>query len=180
MNFNFTNEIIEIAKSKTPNHIKQKYFKPSEVAFKYGYTRFEDDKLKAIYFYPNGFNIPNCYCPPVFKFDIINDELVFKYVYDFLKENEDNSFIEARYDTSLNLNCTYKHFNKKVFVEDGYIFSSKEQNNVKTNYVFYNDKKTFYEYSKYLKDNKIIGEQSGDLFHFGKKENTEIIYLVIA
>lgn len=180
MNFNFTDEIIEIAKSKVPNNIKEKYIKESDVSFKYGYTRFENDDLKAIYFYPNGFEIPNCYCPPVFKFDVIDGDLVFKYVYDFLKENNDDSFVEARYDADMNLDCTYNHFNEKVFVKNGYIFSSKEKDNVKTNYVFYNDKDNFYGYSKYLKDNKIINIDSSDLFHYGKKENTDVIYLVIA
>ncbi len=179
MNFNFTDEIIEKAKSKTPNNIIEKYLKPSSVSFKYGYTRFEGDDLKAIYFYPNGYDIPNCYCPPVFKFDVVEGDLEFKYVYDFLKENDDNSFSEARYDSELNLESTYKHFDEKVLVENGYIFSSKEKNNEKTNYVFYNDKKEFVEYCLHLKKNNIIGKNSGYLFNYGKKENTNVTYLVI-
>ena len=180
MNFNFTDEIIEKAKSKTPSHIIEKYVKPSDVSFKYGYTRFEDGDLKAIYFYPNGFDIPDCFCPPVFKFDVVEGELVFKYVYDFLKDNDDDSFMEARYDDKMNLDCTYKHFNEKVLVENGYIFSSKEKDNIKTNYVFYNDKDYFNDYLKYLKENKIINKESPKLFHYGKKENTDVTYLVIA
>ena len=180
MNFNFTDEIIEIAKSKIPNNIKEKYIIESEVSFKYGYTRFEDDVLRAIYFYPNGYDIPNCFCPPVFKFDVVEGNLVFKYVYDFLKDNDDDSFIEARYDDKMNLDCTYKHFNEKVLVENGYIFSSKEKDNTKTNYVFYNDKDYFNDYLKYLKENKIINKESPKLFHYGKKENTDVTYLVIA
>ena len=181
MNFNFTNEIIEKAKSKTPSHITEKYVKPSDVSFKYGYTRFEDGDLKAIYFYPNGFDIPDCYCPPVFKFNVVEGELVFKYVYDFLKENNDNSFTEARYDSELNLESTYKHFDERVLVdENSYIFSSKEKDGVKTNYVFYNEKDYFDDYYKYLKENKIINENSTVLFNYGKKENTNITYLVIA
>ena len=79
MNFNFTDEIIEIAKSKIPNNIKEKYIKESEVSFKYGYTRFEEDVLRAIYFYPNGYDIPkdsNFAETKAFINDLSNDELM--------------------------------------------------------------------------------------------------------
>ena len=53
----FTDNIIEKAKEKTPDKIKEKYVVENEASYKYGYVRFDEGKLKSIYFYPNGYEV---------------------------------------------------------------------------------------------------------------------------
>ncbi len=176
----FTDNIIEKAKKQTPNKIKDRYVVENEASYKYGYVRFEEDKLKSIYFYPNGYELSDSWYCPLFKFEYEDGELVFKYVYDFLKDTEEDTFIEGRYDEDMNLESEYTHFNEKKPVEGGNLFCSKKIEDEIINYIVHNGAKDFTEYLKYLDDNDIvINNGTHNLCYWGQKQNLDIIYLGI-
>jgi hypothetical protein len=176
----FTDDIIKKAKSKTPSIIKQKYVVDNDVSYKYGYIRFENDKLKSIYVYPNGYEISDSWYSVLFKYDLENDELIFKYVYDFIKDAENNTFIEGRYDREMNLESTYTHYDDRVPADDGKLFCSKEKEGKIINYIFKDNPKKFPEYFKYLEENNIIINNGIHQFCFwGEKQDLDVTYLVI-
>ena len=176
----FTDDIIKKAKLKTPSIIKEKYVVDNDVSYKYGYIRFENDKLKSIYVYPNGYEISDSWYSVLFKYDFENGELIFKYVYDFIKDAENNTFIEGRYDREMNLESTYTHYDDRVPADDGKLFCSKEKEGKTINYIFKDNPKQFTEYFKYLEENDIIINNGTHQFCFwGEKQDLDVTYLVI-
>ena len=75
INLRFTDDIITQAKKQTPKIVKQKYVVDNDVSYKYGYVRFEDNKLKSIYIYPNGYEVSDSWYSVLFKYDFENGDL---------------------------------------------------------------------------------------------------------
>ena len=176
----FTDNIITQAKNKTPDKIKQKYVVDNDVSYKYGYVRFESDELKSIYIYPNGYEISDSWYSVLFKYDFKDGELLFKYVYDFIEESENETFIEGRYDKNLELESTYVHYDNRIPATDGKLFCTKEKNDKTINYIFKDNVKSFPEYFKFLEENNIIkNDEKHNLCFWGEKENLDVTYLVI-
>jgi hypothetical protein len=123
----FTDNIITQAKKQTPKIIKQKYVVDNDSSYKYGYVRFEGGELKSIYIYPNGYEVSDSWYSVLFKYDFQNGELTFKYVYDFIKDDRDDTFIEGRYDENLNLESQYTHYDERKPADGGKLFCSKEK-----------------------------------------------------
>ena len=182
INLNFTDEIIKKVKSQIPEKIKQKYVADTDVAYKYGAIRFDDGKLNSIYVYPNGYEISDSWYTVLFKFEVIDDEFVFKYVYDFIEQGEDNTFLEGRYDGEMNLESKYTHFDERIPVKGGKIYCAKEKEGKKVNYIFCDKPKKFPEQLKFLEKNNIIENNSedNDLCWYGEKQDCDVVYLVIA
>tara|TARA_R100000995_G_C3460166_1_gene112717 strand:+ start:60 stop:629 length:570 start_codon:yes stop_codon:yes gene_type:complete len=178
----FTDKMIEKIKSKIPENIKQKYVTDTDVAYKYGAIRFDSGKLNAIYVWPNGPEPSDSWFAVLLKFDVVGDNIVFKYVYDFLEDGDDNTFIEGRYDAELNLESKYTHFDDRVPVKntDGKLYCKKEIDGENINYLFGNKPKMFLEQLKFLKDNEIIKNDKNNYFcWYGEKQDLDVIYLVI-
>tara|TARA_Y100000996_G_C22506605_1_gene636678 strand:- start:783 stop:1340 length:558 start_codon:yes stop_codon:yes gene_type:complete len=176
----FTDNIIEKAKEKTPDKVKQKYVVENKFSYKYGYVRFDEDKLTSLYIYPNGYDVPNSDFPPIFKFDFIDGEINFKYFYDFVKDENDDTFVEGRYDEEMNLESEYNHFNETKSVEGGKLFCSKEKDGETINYIVRDGVKDFTDYLKYLNDNDVVANDGTHNFcYWGQKQNKNIIYLGI-
>ena len=180
INLRFTDDIITQAKKQTPKIVKQKYVVDNDVSYKYGYVRFEDNKLKSIYIYPNGYEVSDSWYSVLFKYDFENEKLTFKYVYDFIKDDRDDTFIEGRYDETLNLESQYTHYDERKPAKDGKLFCSKEKEGKIINYIFKDTPKQFPEYFKYLEENDILINNGTHKFCFwGEKENVDVTYLVI-
>ena len=176
----FTNNIIKDAKKNTPNRIKEKYVVENDVSYKYGYVRFDEGKLTSIYIYPNGYEVDDSWYSVLFKYDYEDDKLVFKYVYDFIEDTENNTFTEGRYDKDMNVESKYTHYDERIPAEDGKLFCSKEKNGKTINYIFKDNPKKFTEYFKYLEENNIIVNDGTHQFCFwGEKQDLDVIYLVI-
>ena len=178
----YTDKIIKKVESSVPKKIKEKYFTETDVAYKYGAVRFDNNKLSAIYVYPNGYEISDSWYTILFKFDVIEDNLVFKYVYDFIEDGENNTFIEGRYDDELNLESKYTHFDERVPVKGGKIYCAKEKEGKNVNYIFCDKPKKFPNKLKFLEEEGIIINNSEDknLCWYGEKQNSDVVYLVIA
>ena len=176
----FTDDIIQKTKSITPTTIKDKYVVDNEASYKYGYVRFDEGKLKSIYVYPNGYEISDDWYSVLFKYDFENGELIFKYVYDFIKDADNNTFIEGRYDREINLESTYTHYDDRIPVDGGKLFCSKEKEGETINYVFRDEPKSFPKYFKHLEKNKIIiNNGTHQSCFWGEKQNSDVTYLVI-
>ena len=178
----FTDKMIEKIKSKIPSKIKKKYVTNTDVAYKYGAVRFDSGKLNAIYVWPNGPEPIDSWFAVLLKFEVVDDELVFKYVYDFLEDADENTFIEGRYDAEMNLESKYTHFDERVPVKDtdGKLYCKKEKDGININYLFCNKPKNFPEQLKFLKDNDIINnDENNYLCWYGEKQDLDVIYLVI-
>ena len=176
----FTDNIIKKAKEQTPNKIKKKYVVDSDVSYKYGYVRFDEGKLKSIYVYPNGYEVSDSWYSVLFKYDYEDDKLVFKYVYDFIEDTENNTFSEGRYDKDMNIESNYTHYDERISAEDGKLFCSKEKDGKTINYIFKDNPKKFPEYFKYLEENNIIINDGAHQFcYWGEKQNLDVTYLVI-
>tara|TARA_R100000315_G_C5147316_1_gene84308 strand:+ start:40 stop:597 length:558 start_codon:yes stop_codon:yes gene_type:complete len=176
----FTDNIITQAKKQTPKIIKQKYVVDNDSSYKYGYVRFEGGELKSIYIYPNGYEVSDSWYSVLFKYDFQNGELTFKYVYDFIKDDRDDTFIEGRYDENLNLESQYTHYDERKPADGGKLFCSKEKDGKTINYIFKDNVKSFPEYFKYLEENDILINNGTHKFCFwGEKENLDVTYLVI-
>ena len=176
----FTDNIIKIATKNTPQKIKTKYVVNNEASYKYGYVRFDNNKLKSIYIYPNGYEINESWYSVLFKFDYLDNRLIFKYVYDFLKNTNDNTFIEGRFDKNLKLESEYIHYDERKSVNDGHIFCTKQKKGKTINYVFRDKPKIFLDYFNYLEKNNIIVNNGNHKFCFwGEKQNSNVKYLVI-
>ena len=180
INLSFTIDLIKNIKSKIPKKI-QKYVEDSKDSYKYGYVRFDDDKLTSIYVYPNGPEPRDSWYSVLFKFDVQDGDYVFKYMYNFIENSRNNTFIEGRYDENMSLESKYTHYDERIPVKGGNLFCSKQKENQKINYIFFDEPKEFPEYLKYLKDNNIIYNrgEAGDLCLYGEKQNHNIKYLVI-
>ena len=176
----FTNNIIKDAKKNTPNRIKEKYVVENDVSYKYGYVRFDEGKLTSIYIYPNGYEVDDSWYSVLFKYDYEDDKLVFKYVYDFIEDTENNTFTEGRYDKDMNVESKYTHYDERIPAEDGKLFCSKEKDGKTINYIFKDNPKSFPEYFKYLEENDILINNGTHQFCFwGEKQDLDVIYLVI-
>jgi len=180
INLRFTENIIKQAKTQTPSKIKQKYVVDNDVSYKYGYVRFENNELKSVYIYPNGYEVSDSWYSVLFKYDFENGQLTFKYVYDFIKDDRDDTFIEGRYDENLNLESQYTHYNKRVPADNGKLFCSKEKEGKTINYIFKDNVKLFKEYLTSLEENNIIVNDGTHQFCFwGEKQDLDVTYLVI-
>ena len=176
----FTNDIIKKAKEQTPDNIKEKYVVDNDYSYKYGYVRFEGGELKSIYIYPNGYEVSDSWYSVLFKYNFENGELTFKYVYDFIKDDRDDTFIEGRYDENLNLESQYTHYDERKPADGGKLFCSKEKDGKTINYIFKDNPKKFTEYFNYLQKNNIIINNGKHQFcYWGEKQNLDVIYLVI-
>ena len=176
----FTNTIIEKAKQQTPNKIQKKYVVDNESSFKYGYVRFDKGKLTSIYIYPNGYEVNDDWYSVLFKYDFQDNDLIFKYVYDFIEDTENNTFTEGRYDKDMNIESKYTHYDEQKPAEDGKLFCSKEKDGKTINYIFKDNVKSFPEYFKYLEENRIIINNSNHNFcYWGEKQDLDVTYLVI-
>ena len=176
----FTNNIIKDAKKNTPNRIKEKYVVENDVSYKYGYVRFDEGKLPSIYIYPNGYEVDDSWYSVLFKYDYEDDKLVFKYVYDFIEDTENNTFTEGRYDKDMNVESKYTHYDERIPAEDGKLFCSKEKDGKTINYIFKDNVKLFKEYLTSLEENNIIVNDGTHQFCFwGEKQDLDVIYLVI-
>ena len=176
----FTDNIITQAKKQTPKKIKKKYVVDNDSSYKYGYVRFEGNELKSIYIYPNGYEVSDSWYSVLFKYDFENEELTFKYVYDFIKDGRDDTFIEGRYDENLNLESQYTHYDERVPADNGKLFCSKEKDGKIINYIFKDNVKSFPEYFTYLEENNIIVNNGKHQFCFwGEKQDLDVTYLVI-
>ena len=123
----FTNDIIKDAKKNTPDKIKEKYVVENDVSYKYGYVRFDEGKLTSIYIYPNGYEVDDSWYSVLFKYDLQDNKLVFKYVYDFIEDAENETFTEGRYDENLHLESKYTHYDERVPTDDGKLFAQKKK-----------------------------------------------------
>ena len=180
INLRFTENIIKQAKTQTPSKIKQKYVVDNDVSYKYGYVRFENNELKSVYIYPNGYEISDSWYSVLFKFDFIDGKLVFKYVYDFIGDAEDNTFVEGRYDKDMNMESKYTHYDERIPVRGGKLFCSKEKDGKTINYIFKDKPEIFSDYFKYLQENNIlINDGVHNYCYWGEKENLDVTYLVI-
>tara|TARA_B100000900_G_C20267029_1_gene588415 strand:+ start:56 stop:613 length:558 start_codon:yes stop_codon:yes gene_type:complete len=176
----FTDDVILQAKKQTPKIIKQKYVVDNDVSYKYGYVRFENNELKSVYIYPNGYEVSDSWYSVLFKYDFENGQLTFKYVYDFIKDDRDDTFIEGRYDENLNLESRYTHYDERVSADDGKLFCSKEKDGKIINYIFKDNVKLFKEYLTSLEENNIIVNDGTHQFCFwGEKQDLDVTYLVI-
>ena len=176
----FTNNIIKDAKKNTPDKIKEKYVVENDVSYKYGYVRFDEGKLTSIYIYPNGYEVDDSWYSVLFKYDLQDNKLIFKYVYDFIEDTENNTFTEGRYDKDMNMESKYTHYDERIPAEDGKLFCSKEKDGKTINYIFKDNPKKFPEYFKYLEENNIIVNDGTHQFCFwGEKQNLDVTYLVI-
>ena len=176
----FTNKIIKKAKKQTPNKIKEKYVIDNEASYKYGYVRFDEGKLKSIYIYPNGYEVSDSWYSVLFKYDYNDGKLVFKYVYDFIGDSKDNTFIEGRYDKDMNIESEYTHYDERKPAKGGKLFCSKEKENETINYIFKDKPETFPKYFNYLEENLIIiNNGNHEYCYWGEKENLDVTYLVI-
>tara|TARA_R100000455_G_C6236594_1_gene96702 strand:- start:296 stop:853 length:558 start_codon:yes stop_codon:yes gene_type:complete len=177
INLTFTENVIKEAQSKIPTKIKE-HLKDSDIAFKFGYVRFENDIFNSIYFYPNGYDGD---FPTVLKYEVKEDKLIFKYIYLYL-EDKDGVAIEARYDEDMNLESKYYHYDERIPTDGGKIICSKpKENESDVKYIFYDKPKEFSEYLKYLQSNNIIKNKnkSNNYCFYGKKQKTNVVYLVI-
>ena len=176
----FSYDIIQKAKKQTPVKIQNKYVVDNDVSYKYGYVRFDEGKLKSIYIYPNGYEISDSWYSVLFKYDYKDDKLVFKYVYDFITDGKDDTFVEGRYDENMNLESQYTHYDNRMSAKDGKIFCSKDKEGKTINYIFKDNPKKFPEYFKYLEENNIIvNDGIHQLCFWMEKENLDVTYLVI-
>ena len=176
----FTDNIIQKTKLMTPEKIKDKYVVDNEASYKYGYVRFDEGKLKSIYVYPNGYEVSDSWYSVLFKYDYEDNKLVFKYVYDFIADGKDDTFVEGRYDGNMNLESQYTHYDNRMPAKDGKLFCSKDKEGKTINYIFKDNVKSFPEYFKYLEENNIIINNGTHQFCFwGEKENLDVTYLVI-
>ena len=176
----FSYDIIQKAKKQTPTKIQNKYVVDNDVSYKYGYVRFDEGKLKSIYIYPNGYEVNDSWYSVLFKYDLQDNKLIFKYVYDFIEDAENNTFTEGRYDKDMNMESKYTHYDERIPAEDGKLFCSKEKDGKTINYIFKDNPKKFPEYFKYLEENNIIVNDGTHQFCFwGEKQNLDVTYLVI-
>ena len=176
----FTDNIIKKSKEKTPKLVKEKYVVDNNVSYKYGYVRFDEGKLKSIYIYPNGYELDDSWYSVLFKFDLQNNNLIFKYVYDFIEDSNNNTFTEGRYDKNMNIESKYTHYDKRIPAEEGKLFCSKEKEGRTINYIFKDKPKQFYEHLKNLERNNIIVNNSNHYYcYWGEKQNLNVEYLVI-
>tara|TARA_A100001391_G_scaffold179401_1_gene144393 strand:- start:374 stop:931 length:558 start_codon:yes stop_codon:yes gene_type:complete len=176
----FTDDIINQAKKQTPKKIKQKYVVDNDDSYKYGYVRFENNKLKSVYIYPNGYEVDDSWYSVLFKYEYQDNKLVFKYVYDFIEDAENETFTEGRYDENLHLESTYTHYDERVPTDDGKLFCTKEKDGKIIKYIFKDNVKAFPEYFEYLeKNNIIVNDGTHEFCFWGEKQDLDVTYLVI-
>ena len=123
----------------------------------------------------------------IIKFDYVNEEFVFKYIYQWqeVEKDEEKNILgkEIRYDESMNKESEYIHMLKPIPLENDnndYIFVKKQKNNSETNYVRSDKPKDFSSYLSFLKKKNIITDIKNNKIkeHFSK-QNQNSIYIII-
>ncbi|MAH43006.1 hypothetical protein CL614_04775 [archaeon] len=161
----------------------------------YGWVRFDDGLLNAIYIIVKIKNKPNYV---ILKFNHINDEFLFKNIYmqpgtnaDIFTDGDDNEYVyEYRYDSNMNLVSTYKQYlreSKFPKTDELHVKKVNEMGNqVDIDYVAgawptSKEARDFTNLFKGLEEQKIIVNKSEfyGLCGYGMKKNSDVIYLEI-
>ena len=168
-----------------------------------GYIRFDKDSVSSIYVSSQPFK--NCNSMLLkFSYDLKIKDFKFKQIYIVYNNNsydvnnpvsiiqpDDRYSYEFRYDSNLELNTTYKHYNRYLYnteelkksVPDIFDYKNKRLKIAEKDDVIYWEslkRKSFKMYFDFLKTNNFIDNCSKNTkFRYGYRSDVDSIYLII-
>ena len=181
----FSKNFIDELKLKIPQKILDLNFEFHKKCDPWQYVRFDNGLLNAVYFSVKDKNNKGIGREPVLKFDYINNEFVFKYIYIYEFTDKDGNLIEHRYDSEMNLVSKYKHFPTGILLDNGNEIICRKikegSKSVNTNYVFYKNYKDFTKFFDFLEKSKIVinNDKLDNKCYYFVKEDMDVVYLVL-